>query len=66
VVDRLDGFPSGPVSDYTLVNAGLSYSLTDAATAYVRIENLLDEEYQTSAGFGTSDRAFYFGVRATF
>ena len=61
-----DGFPSAPQADYTVVNAGFGYAINDQAQAYVRIENLFDEEYQTSAGYATSDRAIYFGVRATF
>ena len=32
----------------------------------MRVENLFDKEYQTSGGYGTSDRALYFGVRASF
>lgn len=63
VTDRVD---PEPVDDYTLVNASVSYDLTDSTTVYLRIENLTDEEYQTANGFGTSDRAFYVGIRASF
>ena len=67
VADRLDGFsPATPMDDYTLVNLTLDYALTDAMNLYVRLENLTDEEYQTVRGFGTSDRAVYVGVRASF
>ncbi|MCR9127271.1 MAG: TonB-dependent receptor [Rhodobacteraceae bacterium] len=52
--------------DYTVVNAGLGYDITDDAQVYLRIENLLDEDYQTSSGFSTAGRAVYLGVRATF
>ncbi|MEL7097486.1 MAG: TonB-dependent receptor [Pseudomonadota bacterium] len=61
-----DGFPASPVADYTMANALISYEITDTAQAYLRVENIFNEEYQTSAGFGTSDRAVYFGVRAEF
>jgi len=54
------------VGDYTLVGAGLSYAVTDAATAYLRVENLFDEDYETSGGFNTSGRAGYVGLRASF
>jgi vitamin B12 transporter len=61
-----DGFPSVPQADYTVVNADLSYEINDSATAYLRVNNLFDEEYQTTNGYGTSDRAVFFGVRAKF
>ncbi len=51
---------------YTVVNAGLEFDITPAATGYLRIENLLDEEYQVVRGYGTSDRAIYAGIRAAF
>jgi vitamin B12 transporter len=61
-----DGFPSTAMPDYTVVNANLGYAMSDNTRAYLRIENLLDEEYETSAGYGTSGRAAYFGIRAEF
>ena len=66
VDDRLDGFPADTVGDYTVVDASLSYAINDQTAVYLRIENLTDEEYQTASGFGTSDRAFYVGLRASF
>lgn len=56
----------GAVPDYTLVNANVTHKLTDTTEAYLRIENLTDENYETAAGYATSGRAFYFGVRASF
>jgi vitamin B12 transporter len=54
------------LDDYTVVNAKVGYALSDGAEAYLRVDNLLDTEYQTQAGYGTSDRAFYVGLRAQF
>ena len=54
------------VGDYTVFGAGLSYAVTDDAEAYVRVENLFDEDYETAGGFNTPDRSFYAGVRAQF
>ncbi|WP_412509099.1 TonB-dependent receptor plug domain-containing protein [Roseovarius sp. SYSU LYC5161] len=54
------------LDDYTVVNAKVGYALSDGAEAYMRVDNLLDTEYQTQAGYGTSDRAFYVGLRAQF
>lgn len=59
--DQYDG-----VGDYTLVDARVGYRLTDAAEAYLRVENLFDEEYQTALGYGTSGRAVFAGVSARF
>lgn len=60
----IDGGAEMPA--YTVVNASAEYDLTDRATGFVRIENLLDEEYQVISGYGTSDRAVYAGLRASF
>ena len=59
--------PTGhKVGGYTLVNLGLSYAINDATEAYLRIENLFDEDYETAGGYNTPGRAAYFGLRASF
>ncbi|MBK5934184.1 vitamin B12 transporter [Rhodovulum imhoffii] len=59
--------PSGhKVGDYTLANAALTYDLTETATAYLRVENLFDEDYQTAGGYNTAERSFFVGLRADF
>ena len=65
VVDAVSGGLE-PLDDWTLVDAQITYDITDSAEAYLRVENLFDEEYQTITGYGTSDRAVYVGVRAAF
>ncbi len=52
--------------DYTVLNAALGYAVNDHTEAYLRIENLTNEQYQLWPGYGTSDRALYAGIRATF
>jgi len=54
------------VGTYTVVGAGVSFDLTDTAQAYLRIENLFDEDYETSGGYNTPGRAAYIGLRADF
>ena len=54
------------VGDYVLVGANLNYDITDSTQAYLRIENLLDEDYETAGGFNTPGRSAYFGIRADF
>jgi vitamin B12 transporter len=66
VADRLNDFASAPMPDYTVVGVDASYQVSDTAEAYLRIENLFDEDYQTSEGYGTSGRAAFVGLRATF
>lgn len=68
-VDFVTGEPirsNGWADDFVVVNARIAYAVTDDAEVYVRAENLFDETYQTSRGYGTSDRAFYAGVTARF
>jgi len=52
--------------DYTLVNATVTYDFANDTQAYVRVENLFDEQYQLVDGYGTSDRAIFLGLRAAF
>lgn len=61
VADRPNG-----LEDYTVANLGLSYDFMDGKEAYLRVENLFNEEYQLTSGYGTSDRALYVGLRASF
>ncbi|MBY6049707.1 TonB-dependent receptor plug domain-containing protein [Vannielia litorea] len=70
VADTLDvdaqTFATIEGDDYTVVNAMVTYDVSDSAEAYFRIENIGDVEYQTVNGYGQSDRAFYLGLRAKF
>ena len=52
--------------DYRVFDLGLAYAVTDRAEAYLRVENLFDEDYETAGGFNTSDRAVYVGLRGSF
>jgi vitamin B12 transporter len=51
-----------PLDDYVLVSAKASYEFTPGWKAYVRGENLLDEEYQTVLGYGTPGLSVYGGL----
>jgi vitamin B12 transporter len=44
----------------------MTYAVTDTAQAYLRIENLFDEDYETAGGFNTPGRSAYIGLRADF
>lgn len=52
--------------DFTVANATATYDFGNETEAYLRVENLFNEQYQTAEGYGTSDRALYVGVRAKF
>lgn len=54
------------VGDYTLFDAGISYDVSDKTEAYLRVENLFDEDYETAGGFNAPDRSVYVGLRARF
>lgn len=58
------GRPTLP--DYTVVHATMSYDLGQDREVYLRIENLFDAQYQLVPGYGTSDRAIFVGLRASF
>lgn len=52
--------------DYTVINASLRYAVTDRADVYLRIDNLLDRQYQQIPGYATPGRSFQIGVAARF
>jgi vitamin B12 transporter len=69
LADRLDfrtDFTQGPVPGYGVVNTAFRYELTETADLTLRIDNLFDKQYQTVAGYGTSDRAVYVGLSSRF
>jgi vitamin B12 transporter len=60
-----DTLGSGGVEldDYVLVSAKASYELLPGVEAYVRGENLLNEDYQTYVGYGTAGLSVYGGLK---
>ncbi len=65
--DDLDfvSFPATRVKldAYTLIRAHVSFALTDNFEVSVRLENLLDEEYEDLLGFRTPGRAAYLRLK---
>lgn len=66
VSGRLDDFATGPLPDYTVVDATADFDLGAGRSAYLRVENVFDQDYQTSSGYAASGRAVYVGLRASF
>ncbi len=58
--------PINKVKDYTLFHVNAAYDVTDRVQAFLRVENLFDEDYETAGGFNTPGRAAYVGLRASF
>ncbi|MDD9841215.1 MAG: TonB-dependent receptor, partial [Alphaproteobacteria bacterium] len=61
-------FPSKQVAldDYHLVKLGFNYMLTDAVRLYGRVENALNDDYQTVLSYNSPPRAAYMGVQFDF
>lgn len=68
-VQHLAGRPAEfgtALADYTLVNAGLGYELSDSTALSLRVENVFDEDYQSVPGYGTAGRSVYLGLTSRF
>ncbi|HIO69737.1 MAG TPA: TonB-dependent receptor [Nitrospirales bacterium] len=61
-----DTFNSQRVAGYGVINMAGSYDITKNVHAFVRIDNLLDQEYEEVFGFGTFGRAAFGGLKLTF
>jgi vitamin B12 transporter len=59
-------YPKVALEDFILLNANAVYQMNDDIKIRARVENLLDEDYETALGFGTAGRAFYVGVSSSF
>ena len=69
VIDtNFNAFPYTQVDleDYNLVNFGAHYQINAYSKIQGKISNLLDDDYQTAYGFGSSDRSFNVGLRFDF
>ncbi|MBW1710010.1 MAG: TonB-dependent receptor, partial [Deltaproteobacteria bacterium] len=51
---------------YTLVNVALSYNICTDFQVFGRVGNLLDEDYEDVAGYGTQGFSFMLGLKASF
>lgn len=54
------------MSDVTVVNAGLNWAVNETVSASLRVENLLDKEYQTVDGYGQPGRQIFIGLKTRF
>jgi vitamin B12 transporter len=63
----LDWTPT-PVTleSYTLINAAAFYDLLDSLQIFLRLDNILDTDYETIKGYGTPGFSVFGGLRARF
>lgn len=70
VVVRYNGterdFGGATLDDWVRVDVSAAFAITKSVDVYGRIENLFDEDYEETAGFGTAGRSAFVGVRARF
>ena len=59
-------FPTVTLSDYTLASINARYKINDHTEYYLNIMNVLDEEYETIAGYNVPDLSIYSGIRLNF
>lgn len=52
--------------DYTVTNLAVSYDMSNNLIGYVRIQDLMDSDYETVKDFNTGGRQIFAGIRATF
>ncbi|MEM9622378.1 MAG: TonB-dependent receptor, partial [Pseudomonadota bacterium] len=57
---------NGEVASWTRVDVSANYRISNQLSAFMRVENLLEEDYQQILGYGTPDLAVFGGVRLSF
>ncbi len=69
VADRLDvdgTFATVAAPDFTVAGLSVIYKINDTTEAYIRVENLLDADYQEVLTFNSPGRSVFVGLRASF
>jgi vitamin B12 transporter len=63
----LDWTPTPVILDsYTLLNAAAFYDLLDPLQLFIRLDNILDTDYEQIKGYGTPGFSIFGGIRAHF
>ena len=55
-----------PLPDFHVINFAGSYDITKSLQGYIRVENILNRNYEEILFFGTPVRSIYGGVRVQF
>jgi vitamin B12 transporter len=54
------------MDDYTLANVTFTQSLGEDRDAFLRIENIFDEDYESVPGYNSAGLSVFVGLRASF
>lgn len=54
------------LKDYTVVNLGGSYRISDKTEVYARLDNAFDEQYEEIFGYNSKGRTAYIGLKGRF
>ncbi len=54
------------LDDYTLLNTVISYDITQHVQAFLRMDNILNEQYEMIKGYGTPGFSAYGGINLNF
>lgn len=60
--DYLWGGEVAELNSYSLVNLGVSYSISDHVNIKAKVNNAFDKDYQTVDGYFAQERVVYFGI----
>jgi len=52
--------------DYEVFDVSFAYDMNEKSSAYLKVQNLADEKYETIKGYNTGGRQFFAGIRASF
>jgi len=52
--------------DYTVVNTAANFEISPTLDGYIRVQNLLNSDYETIKNFNNGGRQIFAGIRATF
>ena len=52
--------------DYEVLDLSFTYNINGKSSAYLKVQNVADEKYETIKGYNTGGRQFFAGIRASF
>ncbi|PRM90305.1 TonB-dependent receptor [Aliarcobacter cryaerophilus] len=58
--------PDVKTGNYTVWNAVVDYDISKNFSTYLKLDNILNKDYQIVDGYATSQRAAYLGIKASF
>ncbi len=63
---RFVGSQPQSLGSFEVVNVAVNYKISEQFQAYVRVDNLFDEEYEEVLNYGTPGRSIFGGIRMNF